>query len=68
MPGKDIRVSARAQDHTIEAIELTSHPFAIGVQWHPECMYRVSPEMRELFHEFVFSSLINSGHNGHTNL
>ena len=68
MPGKDIRVSARAQDHTIEAIELTSHPFAIGVQWLPECMYRVSPEMRELFHEFVFSSLINSGHNGHTNL
>ncbi len=68
MPGKDIRVSARAQDHTIEAIELISHPFAIGVQWHPECMYRVSPEMRELFHEFVFSSLINSGHAGHTNL
>lgn len=58
-PGKNVSVSARAQDGTIEAVELKDHPFAIGVQWHPECMYRTSPEMRELFHEFVLQSLIN---------
>ena len=58
-PGKNVTVSARAQDDTIEAIEIKDHPFAIGVQWHPECMYRSSSEMRKLFHEFVLHSLIN---------
>ena len=67
-PGKDVFVSARAQDDTIEAVEISSHPFAIGVQWHPECMYRTSPEMRGLFHEFVFHSLINEKDSGHTSL
>ena len=58
-PGKDVAISARAQDGTIEAVEIKGHPFAIGVQWHPECMYRSSSEMRKLFHEFVLHSLIN---------
>lgn len=57
-PGKGVSVSARAQDGTIEAIEVEDHPFALGVQWHPECMYRTSPEMRNLFHEFVTHALI----------
>lgn len=57
-PGKGVSVSARAQDGTIEAIEVEDHPFALGVQWHPECMYRTSPEMRGLFHEFVTHALI----------
>ena len=56
-PGKGVSVSAHAQDSTIEAIELDSHPFAIGVQWHPECMYRTSREMRDLFHEFISHSM-----------
>ena len=58
-PGKNVAISARAQDGTIEAVEIKGHPFAIGVQWHPECMYRSSSEMRKLFHEFVLHSLIN---------
>ena len=66
-PGKDMLVSARAQDGTIEGIELAGHPFAIGVQWHPECMYRSSPEMRALFHEFISHSLIKSKDAGHNN-
>ena len=53
---------------TIEAIEVPSHPFAVGVQWHPECMYRTSPEMRSLFHEFVLHSLINPSSTGHNKL
>ena len=60
-------VSARAQDGTIEAIELAGHPFALGVQWHPECMYRTSPEMRALFHEFISHSLIKKIDTGHNN-
>ena len=66
-PGKDMLVSARAQDGTIEAIELSGHPFALGVQWHPECMYRTSPEMRSLFHEFISHSLIKNSDPGHNN-
>ncbi len=53
MLGKNLTACAHATDKTIEAIEMPSHPFAIGVQWHPECMYRTSPEMRELFSEFI---------------
>ena len=54
--GKNLAVSATASDQTVEAVEMPSHPFAIGVQWHPECMYRSSAEMRELFGGFILSS------------
>ena len=29
-------VTGRADDGTIEAVELAGHPFVLGVQWHPE--------------------------------
>lgn len=31
-----LAVTARAPDGVIEAVEASDHPFAIGVQWHPE--------------------------------
>lgn len=34
--GDDLVVSARDDNGIIQAIEHTSHPFMIGVQWHPE--------------------------------
>jgi putative glutamine amidotransferase len=34
--GEGLRVAARAEDGTIEAIENPSHSFAVGVLWHPE--------------------------------
>jgi putative glutamine amidotransferase len=34
--GKGLTVSARAEDGIIQAIELESVPFGVGVQWHPE--------------------------------
>jgi len=35
-PGAGMRVSARAPDGVVEAIEAPGERFAIGVQWHPE--------------------------------
>ena len=35
--GSCLKVSARAKDGVIEAIESTEHKSVLGVQWHPEC-------------------------------
>lgn len=51
--GKNLVVSGKTSDGTIESVEMPSHPFVIGVQWHPECMYRTSSHMRTLFHSFL---------------
>lgn len=32
----ELRVTARAGDGTVEAVEVDGHDFALGVQWHPE--------------------------------
>lgn len=41
--GNGVRVSASAADGVIEALEIPGLPFALGVQWHPESMFRTSP-------------------------
>lgn len=49
------RVSAVSGDGTIEAIE-SERGFVIGVQWHPEELYREFNIYRKLFDAFVSSS------------
>lgn len=51
--GQGLKITALATDGVIEALEDMSHPFLIGVQWHPECMYHTSPSMRDLFSMFT---------------
>ena len=51
--GQNLIVSATSSDGIVEAIEMDSHPFAVGVQWHPESMFRTSVQMRELFQVFI---------------
>ena len=34
--GTELHASAHAPDGLVEAIELTGHPFLLGVEWHPE--------------------------------
>lgn len=46
------RVSARAKDGVIEAIECTEERI-IGVQWHPEAMYLQHPDQLGLFRQLV---------------
>jgi putative glutamine amidotransferase len=50
--GAGLRVSARAPDGTIEAIEDPSRRFLIGVQWHAETLVHRAAEA-ELFRRFV---------------
>lgn len=48
-----LKVSARAKDGVIEAVEHQSADFVIGVQWHPELMIHRQPVMLDLFKAFV---------------
>ncbi len=50
--GKGLKVSARAPDGTVEAIEDPSRRFLIGVQWHAETLVH-RPAEAELFRRFV---------------
>ncbi len=51
-PAPGVLVAARAPDGVVEAIEIPDHPFALGVQWHPEEML-AEPSMMHLFEAFV---------------
>jgi len=46
-------VSARSPDGVIEAIESKSHPFAIGVQWHPELLVHSVPAHLSIYRALV---------------
>ncbi|MDQ7065188.1 MAG: gamma-glutamyl-gamma-aminobutyrate hydrolase family protein [candidate division KSB1 bacterium] len=54
-PGEGWRVSATAPDGIIEAMEHTSHPWALAVQWHPELIPE-HPAHRRLFRALVHAS------------
>lgn len=55
------KVSGRSSDGVIEAIESSTHPFVVGVQWHPETLKDASS--LKLFAEFIKeSSEKNEGH------
>jgi putative glutamine amidotransferase len=44
---------AWAPDGTIEAIRAPNHPFAVGVQWHPEYDFETDAVSAGLFHSFA---------------
>ena len=47
------RVSAKANDGTVEAIELPGYSFALGFQWHPEHLFETDEKARLIFSEFI---------------
>lgn len=57
LTGENVIACAHTSDGTVEAIELIGHPFAVGVQWHPESMFFHSSAMRKLFSCFVRKAL-----------
>lgn len=52
-PAAEFIVTARSRDGVIEAIEQRGEDFVLAVQWHPESLLQVQPEMRDLFRYFV---------------
>jgi len=52
-PAAGLSVVAHAPDGIIEAVEAEGHPFAIGVQWHPEEMAADDEQAQRLFDAFV---------------
>ena len=52
--GEGLVVSAvSTDDGIVEGIELPGDNFVVGVQWHPEHMWRTRPHSKRLFHAFV---------------
>jgi putative glutamine amidotransferase len=52
--GRKMKVSAISPDQIVEGVEATRHPFAVGVQWHPEELL-ARPATRKLLKAFVRS-------------
>jgi len=52
-----LTVAARAPDGIIEAVEVEGHPFAIGVQWHPEELAATSMDVRA---QRIFDALVEA--------
>jgi putative glutamine amidotransferase len=75
IPGDGLRISARCpQDAVIEAIEggqaaegASAH-FVLGVQWHPERSYDLSPASRALFDRFISEATIWTPRPVHTSV
>ena len=56
--GEGLIVSAVSpDDDIIEGIELPSARFVVGVQWHPEHMWRTRPHSKRLFHALVQAAM-----------
>jgi putative glutamine amidotransferase len=47
-----LTATASAPDGLAEAVELSDHPFALAVQWHPEWLQQYPP-MRKIFEAFT---------------
>lgn len=43
----------RAEDGTVEAIELTDRPFCVAVQWHPDHLSNTRSDQQKLFDHFA---------------
>lgn len=54
--GKGLKLNAVSPDGVIEGIEYPDHPFALGVQWHPECLVKTDIFSRRLFQAFIKSA------------
>ncbi|MCC5806441.1 MAG: gamma-glutamyl-gamma-aminobutyrate hydrolase family protein [Opitutales bacterium] len=50
--GEGVRVVAREKNGIAQGVEIADHPFAVGIQWHPEYLPQ-SRRQQRLFHALV---------------
>lgn len=62
-PAPGFVVSATAADGVVEAVEDLSKPFVVGVQWHPEGMWKNDLNAKRLFKIFVEAAATKSAAN-----
>ena len=55
-PAPGLVATGHSPDGIIEAVEAPDHPFAIGVQWHPEELASSDPRAQRLFEAFAEAS------------
>ncbi|HEY6904863.1 MAG TPA: gamma-glutamyl-gamma-aminobutyrate hydrolase family protein [Candidatus Acidoferrales bacterium] len=59
MPGRGLRITARAHDGVVEAVEwMGDDNWVVGVQWHPERMMESDPLGRALFGSLVREAVV----------
>ena len=51
--GRGLEVVAVAPDGVVEALEVRDHPWALGVQWHPELTAATEPSQHAIFAALV---------------
>jgi putative glutamine amidotransferase len=51
--GAGVRVAGHAPDGVVEAMVVEGHPFALGVQWHPEMQFATDPRQLAVFRAIV---------------
>jgi putative glutamine amidotransferase len=51
--GAGLRATAHAPDGVVEGVVFDEHPFAFGVQWHPEMQAADDPRQRRVFEALV---------------
>jgi len=49
--GAGVKVNALAPDSVIEGIEVSDHPYCLGVQWHPE--FLTTEQDNQIFYSFL---------------
>lgn len=54
--GDDLMVVARSNDRVIEAVESKGDQFILGLQCHPEAMYKKEARFLKLFKRFISES------------
>lgn len=53
---RGLEAVAHAPDGTIEAVEMTDHPWLVAVQWHPELTAATDPLQQRLFDAIVVAA------------
>ncbi len=54
--GRGLRVCAVAADGVVEAVESERHGFVLGVEWHPELLYKKHKGHARIFQAFILAA------------